>query len=376
MSVELSESFQDLVDEPEKRFQEFFSFYCDKCLSLSPGLKIQQYLRSGQGLIRMGNVYFNERDYFQAFVFYSRYALLFLEKLPKHPQYSQISPTELAAIKKQVKEIFPRAEKLKLLIKEQYAKEARENAAAKKHDESKPEVSSHNEQDSLRDKYASENEHEYQKILAGQRDIKSPTSTSRPSAPPAVDRSLKPGTISLANVHNFRIVNLPSDTSTKFLDLAEMNTRRNIETCGILAGQLAQNKFHITHCIIPKQSGTSETCSTEEEHELFDAIDSNNLITLGWIHTHPSQTAFLSSVDLHTHFGYQIMIPEAIAIVCAPTYNQFVQFKNCFTWFYTFICFIRTGIYILNPEIGMREVAECSQSGFHPHTTQPPLFQV
>lgn len=38
--------------------------------------------------------------------------------------------------------------------------------------------------------------------------------------------------------------------------------------------------------------------------------------------THPSQTAFLSSVDLHTHCSYQLMMPEAVAIVCAPKHNE------------------------------------------------------
>ena len=38
--------------------------------------------------------------------------------------------------------------------------------------------------------------------------------------------------------------------------------------------------------------------------------------------THPSQTAFMSSVDLHTHCSYQIMLDEAIAIVCAPKFSQ------------------------------------------------------
>lgn len=27
---------------------------------------------------------------------------------------------------------------------------------------------------------------------------------------------------------------------------------------------------------------------------------------------------FMSSVDLHTHSGYQSMLPEAFAVVCAP----------------------------------------------------------
>lgn len=38
--------------------------------------------------------------------------------------------------------------------------------------------------------------------------------------------------------------------------------------------------------------------------------------------THPTQTAFLSSVDLHTHCSYQMMLPEAIAIVCSPKFNE------------------------------------------------------
>ena len=40
------------------------------------------------------------------------------------------------------------------------------------------------------------------------------------------------------------------------------------------------------------------------------------------LQTHPSQTAFMSSVDLHTHYAYQIMLTEAIAIVCAPKFSQ------------------------------------------------------
>ena len=35
------------------------------------------------------------------------------------------------------------------------------------------------------------------------------------------------------------------------------------------------------------------------------------MMTLGWIHTHPSQSCFLSSVDLHTHCGYQSILDEA-----------------------------------------------------------------
>jgi STAM-binding protein len=36
------------------------------------------------------------------------------------------------------------------------------------------------------------------------------------------------------------------------------------------------------------------------EEEIFEAQMSRDLYPLGWIHTHPSQTCFLSSVDVHT----------------------------------------------------------------------------
>lgn len=32
----------------------------------------------------------------------------------------------------------------------------------------------------------------------------------------------------------------------------------------------------------------------------------------------PLRTGFMSSVDLHTHSGFQRMLPESFAVVCAP----------------------------------------------------------
>ncbi|KAJ7450735.1 hypothetical protein B0H11DRAFT_2077011 [Mycena galericulata] len=43
-----------------------------------------------------------------------------------------------------------------------------------------------------------------------------------------------------------------------------------------------------------------------------------NLIRDFLIHTHPSQSCFTSSVDLHTHASFQRMLPESFAVVCAP----------------------------------------------------------
>jgi proteasome lid subunit RPN8/RPN11 len=54
--------------------------------------------------------------------------------------------------------------------------------------------------------------------------------------------------------------------------------------------------------------------------QVFSFASELGLMTLGWIHTHPSQRCFLSSVDLHTTLPYSILMPgEAVAVVCAPT---------------------------------------------------------
>ena len=46
----------------------------------------------------------------------------------------------------------------------------------------------------------------------------------------------------------------------------------------------AKNLFHITHLVIPKQTSTSDSCTTSNEEEMFDVQDKHDLVTLGWIH--------------------------------------------------------------------------------------------
>lgn len=123
----------------------------------------------------------------------------------------------------------------------------------------------------------------------------------------------------LENGSPLRTVFLPPTLRQEFLRYAAANTRDNLETCGILCGTLISNALFISRLVIPEQKATSDTCETTDEGALFDYCDSEDLMVLGWIHTHPSQTCFMSSRDLHTHCGYQVMMPESIAIVCAPS---------------------------------------------------------
>lgn len=154
----------------------------------------------------------------------------------------------------------------------------------------------------------------------------------------------------LENGTPLRTVFLPPNLRERFLTLADSNTRRNLETCGILCGTLISNALFISKLLIPEQESTSDTCETVNESSIFDYCDSEDLMVLGWIHTHPTQTCFMSSRDLHTHCGYQAMLPESIAIVCAPSKDP--------DW----------GVFRLTDPPGLKSVLGCTQTGlFHPH---------
>lgn len=109
--------------------------------------------------------------------------------------------------------------------------------------------------------------------------------------------------------------------------------------------------------IIPKQRGTSNTVVTYDEEKLIDIQIDKGLVTLGWIHTHPSQSCFMSSVDLHTHFGYEIMLPEAIAIVLAPSDKH----NDC-------------GIFSIRHPDGMNALKDCPSRGFHQHDNLDEIY--
>ena len=66
-------------------------------------------------------------------------------------------------------------------------------------------------------------------------------------------------------------------------DITEPNTAANIETCGFLAGKISQGKLVITHLVIPRQSGTPDSCTTENEEDFLMFLDEHDLITLGWV---------------------------------------------------------------------------------------------
>ncbi|EAT42056.1 AAEL006370-PA [Aedes aegypti] len=376
-----AESAQMGIVEPQERLKQLASM--SNSVEVDPNIPITRYYRSGLEMVRMANVYLQEGNIDAAYILYIRFITLFVEKVPIHPEYKTVAADVKMQNKKKLKEVFPLTEKLKLKLKAKYTKEYQQFLEAKRLEKE------------LEEKRLREEKEQRAKAAS----ITPPINLPQPSAPslppsmlvdpdmldrvlypndfptdpnrsssgtglllpdtkpfpkPAFDRTLKPSPTSV-QAGSLRSVVVPTNTMAKFLALASHNTLSNVETCGILAGRLAQNKLLITHVIVPKQRGTSDSCTTMNEEDIFNYQDQHNLITLGWIHTHPSQTAFLSSVDLHTHCSYQMMLEEAIAIVCSPKYQE-------------------TGFFCLTPNYGLDYISQCRLTGFHPHPKDPPLF--
>ncbi|KAI0045627.1 hypothetical protein FA95DRAFT_1560979 [Auriscalpium vulgare] len=149
-------------------------------------------------------------------------------------------------------------------------------------------------------------------------------------------------------------VNFPRECLHRFLSIAAINTSRNRETCGLLLGKDMGRKFVVTTLLIPKQHSTSDTCTMDEEELVLQFTEERSLITLGWIHTHPTQSCFMSSVDLHTHSGFQCMLPESFAVVCAPKSTP------------------NFGIFRLTDPPGLQTILTCeAKEAFHPHPNVP-----
>lgn len=444
------------VDDPEKRLHALTEHANSVVIDHAVSAKV--YFRSGVQIDLTAGVYYDEGNLTAALLLYMKYIVLFVEKLPKHPQYK--SP-DVAVYRRNTKEklktvVFPRAEELKAKLKRKYEEEyagwraaederlRREAEERERREEEEREaervrqqrlaaleeeqrMALEKKQYELAQQHALELERQHQaeearlqamerqRLEALQREEEerqrreaerqaalaaaainppsyssvsvSPTSSlphdllqshgepssvgadspnSSVSTIPVVDRSTKPKAVprvgkdtspvpSATAPNGFRWLRVPADIPHKFLKYAEQNTQRNLEFCGILCGSLQQNVFYITHVIIPRQTATPDSCTMLNEEDLFGIQDRHSLITLGWIHTHPTQTSFLSSVDLHTQFSYQVMMDEAVAIVCAPRYEQ-------------------TGLYSLTSK-GMTDIRNCKEKGFHPHPKQPPLFE-
>ncbi|KAK9457572.1 hypothetical protein V1511DRAFT_494001 [Dipodascopsis uninucleata] len=372
-----------------------------------PTIHLRYWIRTANTILRQAQIYDSESNFDEAYILYLRYAQLLLESLPNHPESRHASEkSRLGALRKSLPGVLDRLEVLKVAINEQYGRAKKrelqillrrqELERARQRPEHQYLNKTQDQEDSndissgqapnisfkpsdLRGLGAAEHED----LLRLQTSSYRPTFSTEASislrnkdsdklyntSVPSHDKqefTIIPvaqvqGVSTTSSIEHkakatteggssLRTIFLPSELRSSFLDIALPNTKRKLETCGILCGKLNRNAFFVTHLAIPEQESTTDTCVTKDEESLFSFLDENELFTLGWIHTHPTQTCFLSSIDLHTQNSYQLMLAESIAIVCAPMHDP--------SW----------GIFRLTDPPGLKIVTECRLPGtFHPH---------
>lgn len=350
-----------------------------KAQKVNNAVPIVRYYRSMIEAHRMALSHLKNQDVERALILLIRFCSFTIEELPKHVEFSKFDGEEKRSVMTLLKPALERAENLKKQLKVKYEAEAEEakkiydcqaalaEARRAQHNDVRNSVTANAPESSTNfidivDPRVTTSSISFPRIGA----ISSPSTAAHPSernsvlptAPP-IDRAAKPHTAThsyndLSSPVEHRALIIAGDLVQKFLICADNNTARNIETCGTLCGTIVGRNFLVSHVILPKQSGASDGCSAEGEEEVFAYQNEHDLITLGWIHTHPSQTAFLSSVDLHTHCAYQMMLSEAVAIVCAPAHNQI-------------------GTFVLT-SYGMSVVESCTKTGFHLHPEAGKLF--
>ena len=148
---------------------------------------------------------------------------------------------------------------------------------------------------------------------------------------------------------------VPAFIIAKFKVYAERNFSQGIESLGILLGLRRsvprfKRELWVVECLyIPQQSGTKDTCEVTQAHDpelLLRKCLEHGWQALGWIHTHPTYDAFLSSVDQHMQYHHQRTGPHCVAAIVGKDGN--------------------TEFFKLT-EDGMKYIAACHTSGFHEH---------
>ncbi|XP_027920656.1 AMSH-like ubiquitin thioesterase 3 isoform X2 [Vigna unguiculata] len=99
----------------------------------------------------------------------------------------------------------------------------------------------------------------------------------------------------------YQHLHIPVKMMEDFLRLASQNTRKNLETCGVLAGSLKNRVFHITTLIIPKQESTSDSRSLGVA-ELYVKNDRKKVCGyyMGWIGNTKANNLHIIADCLHS----------------------------------------------------------------------------
>ncbi|CAH2265569.1 jg10099 [Pararge aegeria aegeria] len=255
--------------EPAARVKQLANF--GAMVEVDPNVPPRRYYRSGLEMVRMANVYLAEGSLENAYMLYLKFMTLFLEKIRKHPEYVAV-PSDVKAVNQaMLKEVMPKAEKLKQKLLDQYAKE---HANYKEYEEKRKIAEAAKRKQEQEDAklaqrlQADENRqdgHTTPHLLNAEEWAVSPSAppvdgvlypddfaSEPPRAPPQSyhptpplippsrphDAGINDFVSPLVSERRLRQVVVPAGLLSRFLALAAPNTARNVELCGILAGIL------------------------------------------------------------------------------------------------------------------------------------------
>ncbi|KAG2388012.1 hypothetical protein C9374_000862 [Naegleria lovaniensis] len=281
-----------------------------------PSHSFSYYLKAAEDIIQSANSYKQENKFEESFILFTRFILLFLNIIQKeHVRVREqvIYVERFNNLKKYASYAMDQCELLKKKLIDLYQMSHGNNNC------------NNNNSSSHTNNNIYSNDHTFKNSQSNTL-ITTTTMNSHTS------HTIKKTSLIPVRIH--------SQLIQQFIQLAQPHLQRDLEFCGILAGYLVTSSstssssssrttssstspitplyYQISHCFIPKQSCTADSCKALNEITVFNKQEELGLITLGWIHTHPTQDAFLSTIDLKTQYGYQCGLDEAIGIVYAP----------------------------------------------------------
>ena len=377
-----------IATDPSPTFASFLADLSERANvdHLRAGLKgkpLKLYLNSCRMLIKTADLYHRSGDYPNAFVLYMKFSNLLVDLLPKHPEYRTMH-NDIVILKKQAVSAIDCMEQIKPLMCDWWEQNVKpllpidiadhdSDFKERVEDEDKVERIEDSKEENTAESQDEDRKRRIEEFYKSQfRQSESPPIVSKESMETKdtvtiIDHTEQQPKLESSNKDKadkdmpvfitetgmpLRHVQVPVSIVDTFMHIAGVNTARNVETCGVLGGRLLKNQlFTVTHLIIPKQRGTANTVTMLNEEEIVNVSIEHDILTLGWIHTHPTQSCFMSSVDLHTQFPFQALMAEAIAIVVAPTRSP------------------NYGVFRLTdpPTGGMTIIGNCRLDGFHPH---------
>nr|CAB3476218.1 unnamed protein product [Digitaria exilis] len=263
-------------------------------IAVDHNIRLPNYFRIADSLLTQANIYREEKNLIQLYVLLLRYSSLLCETIPKHRDYRTFKSGEKDFFKKKLLDVINELESLKPVVQQEImelddtVRHQLASSLSVKSDRQIPEKI-------VGLPYPKEDTLSRHSILG-------PAGLSGQWIGPVVamkvqyptNNEITPSDISriLFRIwsNGFNFTRQPEELTACFLKAAETNTRKSLETCGLIFGAVLMDPevgeyFRVTALIIPKQKSTSDRCEAVCEEEIPGVVQSiGSPYQLGWIH--------------------------------------------------------------------------------------------